>query len=335
MVTNENGFFEIRLESIGGLGANIAGKMLAEAAVLGQGLNGSAFSSYGSEKKGSPVKSFARLCSSDHALRDASPVVSPFVVAIFHESLIQTEPVLAGLRLDGTVIVNTTESLEKMADRLGRVSGKVAVIDAMKIAVEEKTRVNTAMLGAIAKVCEFLDTDSIKNVIRETFEQKYPQMVESNLRTFDRGYNGVKIVDLGSAASGVSAAEVPKGGPAYGYLAAPIGGLIVNPGNTIQKNLSASRQGFLPAFLRDKCIDCGQCDLACPDFCFVWEKGVDKKGQTAQVLAGIDYRYCKGCLKCVVACPTKALVEQLETPGFADAHRVPHNFTGETPAKTA
>ena len=33
--TNELGFFEIRLESIGGLGANLAGKMLAEAGVVG------------------------------------------------------------------------------------------------------------------------------------------------------------------------------------------------------------------------------------------------------------------------------------------------------------
>lgn len=48
---NELGYFEIRLESIGGLGANLAGKMLAEAGVIGQGLNGIHFSSYGSEKK--------------------------------------------------------------------------------------------------------------------------------------------------------------------------------------------------------------------------------------------------------------------------------------------
>lgn len=53
---NELGLFEIRLESIGGLGANLAGKMLAEAGVLHLGLNGSNFSSYGSEKKGSAVK---------------------------------------------------------------------------------------------------------------------------------------------------------------------------------------------------------------------------------------------------------------------------------------
>lgn len=44
---NYLGFYEIRLESIGGLGANLAGQMLAKAGVLGHGLNGVNFSTYG------------------------------------------------------------------------------------------------------------------------------------------------------------------------------------------------------------------------------------------------------------------------------------------------
>jgi pyruvate ferredoxin oxidoreductase gamma subunit len=43
-------------------------------------------------------------------------------------------------------------------------------------------------------------------------------------------------------------------------------------------------------------------------------------------LQGIDYQYCKGCLKCVQACPTDALVGALEEEGYAEAHRVPHRF---------
>jgi hypothetical protein len=46
----DDGFFGIRLESIGGLGAHLAGQILAEARVLRPGLNGSHFSrtaSYG------------------------------------------------------------------------------------------------------------------------------------------------------------------------------------------------------------------------------------------------------------------------------------------------
>src|SRR3990170_4216910 len=69
-VKNELGFFEIRMESIGGLGANVAGKILTEAAILGMGLNGAGFASYGSEKKGTPVKAFVRVCEADQKDRE-------------------------------------------------------------------------------------------------------------------------------------------------------------------------------------------------------------------------------------------------------------------------
>ena len=80
---NELGFFEIRLESIGGLGANLAGKMLAEAGVVGSGFNGVSFSSYGSEKKGSPVKAHIRFCDMETNIRDTTPVERPHIVGFF------------------------------------------------------------------------------------------------------------------------------------------------------------------------------------------------------------------------------------------------------------
>jgi len=65
-------FFEIRFESIGGLGAHAAGQIVASAAVLRMGLNGAHFSSYGSEKKGSVVRSFVRLAPADRAIRTSA-----------------------------------------------------------------------------------------------------------------------------------------------------------------------------------------------------------------------------------------------------------------------
>jgi pyruvate ferredoxin oxidoreductase gamma subunit len=112
--------------------------------------------------------------------------------------------------------------------------------------------------------------------------------------------------------------------PLYGYMNAPLGGVIVNPGNMARKDLSASRQGFLPAFNRATCIDCAQCDMVCPDFCFVWEQGLDKRGRPANNLVGINYQYCKGCLKCVEACPTDALQDTREVDGYAEEHAVRH-----------
>jgi pyruvate ferredoxin oxidoreductase gamma subunit len=105
-----------------------------------------------------------------------------------------------------------------------------------------------------------------------------------------------------------------------------IGGVMVSQANSILKDLSGSRQGFLPEFQQDKCIHCAACDNVCPDFCFVWKEGEDKRGRKQIFLQGIDYQYCKGCLKCVEECPTEALSDLRELLGYADDNRVKHNF---------
>ena len=135
-----DGFFGIRLESIGGLGAHLAGQLLAEAAVLLQGLNGAHFLSYGSEKKGSPSEV---LCAVLHrrsgSFRTSSPHDRPQVVAVFHEAL-AGDPmfVTAGLGPDATLIVNTTALLQTMSSPpFGhRAAARVGVVDALGIAVQ-------------------------------------------------------------------------------------------------------------------------------------------------------------------------------------------------------
>lgn len=322
---NSLGFFTIRLESIGGLGANLAGKMLAEAGVLGLGLNGSNFSSYGSEKKGSPVKSFIRFCDADTEIRVHSPITKPHVIGVFHEALYKTVDVVSGLQPDGIVLVNTTRDFDEVKKDLQLEYGTLAIVDGLGIAVEEKTKVNTAMLGALFRICDFLDPDAMRNVIRKTFEKKYPHLVEPNIRTFDRGYNSVQFKEykVSEGAEG-KAFKLPE--PMLGYETQQLGGIITAQANSINKDLSGSRQGFIPHLEIEKCINCAQCDTVCPDFCFSWEKQEDKRGRVQLFLRGIDYQYCKGCLKCVEVCPTEALIDMRETIGYAENNRVAQNF---------
>ncbi|BCG60400.1 2-oxoacid:acceptor oxidoreductase family protein [Paenibacillus sp. URB8-2] len=322
---NELGFFEIRLESIGGLGANLAGKMLAEAGVLGLGLNGSNFSSYGSEKKGSPVKAFVRFCEADVEIRDHSPIEEPHVVGIFHEALYKTVNVVNGVKPDSIVLVNTTRDFDEVRRDLKLEYGTLAIVDATGIAVEEKTKANTSMLGALYRICEFLNPDGMKDVIRKTFEKKYPHLVEPNINTFNRGYNEVKFKTY-EAPEGAQGKTFIRSKTEYGYETQEIGGVLIAQANTILKDLSGSRQGWLPEFHEDKCISCAACDNVCPDLCFVWEEAPDKKGRPQMFLRGIDYKYCKGCLKCVDACPTQALTDLREEVGYAEAHTVTQKF---------
>jgi pyruvate ferredoxin oxidoreductase gamma subunit len=319
-VVGDDGSFGIRFESIGGLGAHLAGKILAEAVVLRQGLNGAHFSSYGSEKKGTPVKSFVRICPANREVRTSSPIESPQVVAVFHEALARSIDVAAGLSANGTAIMNTRKSPEEIREALGLRSGTVMVLDALGIALEEKTRVNTAMLGAVARACPFLEADALRETIRASFANRYAHLVDANIRTFDRGYGEVRMTTW-PAAPGDPGRAVQRAAPAFGYLVAPIGGAILDPGNSIVRDLSTSRQGFLPAYDSESCVHCGICDIVCPDLCFVWSD--DSENEPAVRLMGIDYHYCKGCLKCVDACPTGSLTERREQDGWAEEHRIP------------
>lgn len=323
---NELGFFEIRLESIGGLGANLAGKMLAEAGVVGAGFNGVSFSSYGSEKKGSPVKAHIRFCDINANIRDTSPVERPHVVGIFHEAISKTVNVISGIYEDTIVLVNSTKTPEQLKEKMNLIGGTIAVIDATGISLDENNRVNMAMLGGLFRLCEFLDPQIMRDVIRKSLEKKYPQAVEPALRTFDRGYNEVKFQTFGLAEGVTMPKFVRTDTPSLGYDTQAMGGTIINPGNSILKDISISRSGMMPHFDDEKCIHCANCDNVCPDFCFVWDEQADKKGRPQMFLQGIDYQYCKGCLKCVVACPTEALSDARETEGYAEKHRVPHRF---------
>ncbi|GAX88703.1 2-oxoacid:acceptor oxidoreductase family protein [Effusibacillus lacus] len=322
---NELGLFEIRLESIGGLGANLAGKMLAEAGVIHLGLNGSNFSSYGSEKKGSPVKTFIRYANPETNLRAVSPVEEPHVVGVFHEALFKTQNCISGLQPDGILLVNTTKTPDEIREITGLKTGTIVCVDALGIAVEEKTRVNTAMLGALCREVDFLDPKAVEFMIRETFEKKYPALVDSNIRTFERGYSEV-ISKTYEPEPGAKPETFVRPQPMLGYETQPIGGVIINPGNSILKDLSSSRQGFLPSFNREACIHCAACDQVCPDYCFVWAQETDAKGRVNQYLQGIDYQYCKGCQKCVEACPTEALSTLREMEGYAEQNGVKHRF---------
>jgi pyruvate ferredoxin oxidoreductase gamma subunit len=324
--TNDLGFFEIRLESIGGLGANLAGKMLSEDGVVGNGLNGVGFSSYGSEKKGSPVKAHIRFCEPETNIRDTTPIERPHVVGIFHDALFKTIDCTSGIYPDSTILVNSQKSPDELKNQMKIAGGTIAIIDATGIALEEQTKANTAMLGALYRILDFLDPESMKQTIRRTFEKKYPHLVEPNIRTFDRGFNEVEfktyLLDAGVEAKPFSRPE-----PVLGYETQAIGGMILNPGNSMLKDLSISRAGMLPHFHEEKCINCAACDTACPDFCFVWEEKPDKKGRPQMFLSGIDYQYCKGCLKCVTACPVEALSGEREyNDGYAEKNRVPHLF---------
>jgi pyruvate ferredoxin oxidoreductase gamma subunit len=313
-------FFGLRFESIGGLGAHAAGQVLAAAAVLRMGLNGAHFSSYGSEKKGSIVRSFVRLGPTDRPVRTSAPVETPDGIVVFHAALLRHPVTIAGLRRDGTLIYDAPPGpLPEALAALPRAARAIRV-DALGIAVKEGSRPNAVLLGTLCAAFPFLDAETVLEALSEEFAGRHPEAVAANERAFRRGATEFE------AHAGVGRAEgdlpIGRAEPAWGYETQPPGGIIPEPGNTVWNDLSASRTGWLPVLDRAKCIHCGLCDLVCPDLCLVWGDGEDG-GKFERELMGVDYRYCKGCLRCVESCPTAALAKEPETPGLAERLRVP------------
>jgi pyruvate ferredoxin oxidoreductase gamma subunit len=320
-------FFEIRFESIGGLGAHAAGQILARAAVLKMNLNGSHFSSYGSEKKGSVVRSYIRLGAADKPIRTSAPIDSPDVIVVYHGALLEQDITMAGMKESGTLIFNG--AADEVHGKLSQVPAgtRVIRIDAMSIAVEERSRPNAVMLGTLTATVPFLDAGIVLTALTEKFAKRNPQAAAANERAFLRGAQEFEVME--GVGQGSGDLPVIRPSPVLGYETAPIGGVIPYPGNTVSNDLSTSRTGWMPLFTEKECIHCGLCATVCPDFCLVWgheEAGAGKANgdtQPAVRLQGIDYQYCKGCMRCIETCPTEAMTRITETAGLADQLRVP------------
>jgi pyruvate ferredoxin oxidoreductase delta subunit len=91
-----------------------------------------------------------------------------------------------------------------------------------------------------------------------------------------------------------------------GWKDIPIGGMIVEAGNAVRYRTGEWR-AFKPVVDQDKCINCLQCWIFCPDSSILVED---------EEMVGYDYDHCKGCGICAAICPVDAIeMVQEETSG--------------------
>ena len=351
-VVNEMGNYEIRLESIGGLGANLCGKMLGELGLKQLHLNSASFSSYGSEKTGTPVTAYIRYCDWEKDIRVHSPVIHPHLLGIFHDALLSDANVLSGCTADTVIVLHTSDAPDRTADRLRLLKTQadfraLYTLPAQQIARETHSRINVVMLGAMVKAMGFVPLTAAEEIVSKTLGKKYPDALAANLAGLRGGYEAAAQYPTSADPASVPDKMPPSDKPAPSSKAAPsdtgnesnittntngctrktafenpgdtrapsspmpIGGLNPHFGNSVTNDLSPSRQGFIPLFVQERCINCGLCDSTCPDMVFQFKKGT-YRGRDMMVNRGLDYYHCKGCLRCVEVCPTQALVKGLE-----------------------
>jgi 2-oxoisovalerate ferredoxin oxidoreductase gamma subunit len=146
---------EIRIHGRGGQGAVIASEVLASA-FFKEGKYVQAFPAFGVERRGAPVAAFTRV--DDQPIRIRHFIYEPDHIIILDPTLIESTQVDSGLKENGWIIVNT--------DRL-------PTVDANRVAIEHKLGsptapiVNTAILGAFAKITGMVSLDAVMEAVKE------------------------------------------------------------------------------------------------------------------------------------------------------------------------
>lgn len=112
-------------------------------------------------------------------------------MVVLDSSLLGIVNVTRGLLEKGKVILNSPKPSAEMASRLSLDQDQVRTIDATHLAMEIAGRpiVNTAMLGALAKVARLASLGSIESAIKERFEGS---LAEKNVELIRRVYEMVQ-----------------------------------------------------------------------------------------------------------------------------------------------
>ena len=162
---------EIVFHGRGGQGSVTAANLLVTAALKDGNKGVQAFPFFGAERRGAPVRAFARISDDDIHLR--SEIYTPDIVVILDESIMDMVDALKGLKKDGKILINTTK---KPGDFAFSKKFNVATVDATGIALKHDILVggipvvNTPILGAVPKVLDRVKLSSIQTVIKNKWK---------------------------------------------------------------------------------------------------------------------------------------------------------------------
>ena len=169
---------EIRFHGRGGQGAQTSAEILAKAAGMDD-MHSQAFAAFGPERRGAPVRAFCRI--SDEPITTRSQVYNPDYVIVLDSSLAELPEISEGIKPESAVFINSDKPMQ--------IRGRAArTYDAKKLALEilGKNIVNTAMLGAFARMTGIVSVDSLKKAVDTRFRGN---VAESNKKLEEESYN--------------------------------------------------------------------------------------------------------------------------------------------------
>ncbi|MBZ4655114.1 MAG: pyruvate ferredoxin oxidoreductase [Peptococcaceae bacterium] len=177
---------EIRWHGRGGHGGFTAARLLGMAASVYGNYYAQAFPSFGPERRGAPVLGFTRV--DNKPIHDHSKVYTCDYVVVLDESLLETIDVKEGLKKGGTLLINSILSPDKFKDSEDY---NVHTIDATSLALEVLgvPVTNTAMLGALVAVADFVSLEAVLQAIERSMPK---ELQEKNKKVVKMAYEKLR-----------------------------------------------------------------------------------------------------------------------------------------------
>ena len=177
---------EIRFHGRGGQGTVVASILLAKA-FFKAGYDVQTFPLFGVERRGAPVEAYLRLDKEKILARNN--VYTPDHVVVQDAKLLQSVDVTRGLKPGGWILLNAPGLPEKLDVFSGY---RLAFVDATNIAVKcnlgTRTHpiINTAMIGAFARMMGMPPLDIISEAIQAEITTKPDQNIQASKEAFEK-----------------------------------------------------------------------------------------------------------------------------------------------------
>ena len=176
---------EVRFHGRGGQGVVIASEVLADAS-FHEGKRVQSFPAFGVERRGAPVMAFTRV--NDKPIRIRCQIYEPDHIVILDPTLLEVMDVTAGLKPRGWILLNSADPPESFGlhDRF-----RVGTVDANRIAFKFRLGprnapiVNTAILGAFAKLTGIVGLEAISQAVRDAVPIRPDENVQAVREAFE------------------------------------------------------------------------------------------------------------------------------------------------------
>jgi len=291
--------YRIRLHGRGGQGVKTASRILGTA-LFREGYEVQDAPRYGAERRGAPIYAYVRAARAP--IRERGLMTRPDLVVIADDSLVSVAAadVLAGLRDETVLLLNSAEPGEAWRERLA-IAGPVLALPAAPGDVAALRFVGAACAGAAARCLGVIEEPTLEAALREELgalgERQLEQSLESALGAWHELAPSAGCVREGRDGAPLSGArpdwiELP-------FETADRSAPDIHGAATSVEVRTGLWRTVRPVIDYERC---NRCSWLCGTFCPDGAIAVDED-RTPR----IDYDHCKGCGICAAVCPPHAI----------------------------